>query len=110
MTPMSDCIYIVTQEELDTAEAKLRFARDLNQSIAEFSRAISELAEAIWKTVIPTCEEILKDLADILLGLADAAEGVYSPRPKPKRPQRNLFLRYEPMLDKRVQIHKYRRR
>ena len=107
---MSDCIYIVTQEELDMAEAKLRFAVDLNQSIAEFNRAIFELAEAIWKTVVPTCEEILRELANTLLDLANASEGVYRPRPKPKRPQRNLFLRYEPMLDKRVQIHKYRRR
>lgn len=89
MIRMSDCIYIVTQEELN--------------------KAISELAEAIRKAVVPTCEEILQEFANIL-GLADAAEDVYSPRPKPKRPQRNLFFRYEPMLDKRVQIHKYRRR
>ena len=105
---MSDCMYIVTQDDLDELESCLEVYKatmDLRDAIKEAVDALS----AAFAQVVVSVEEILKGLSDLYLGITWDAPEIYKPRPKPKRPQRNLFLRYEPMLDKRSQIQQRRR-
>lgn len=106
---MADCIYIVTQGELDDLRSRLEGYK----ATLDFRDAIKEAVDALSATfaqVAVSVEEILKGFSDWYLEITGDVPEIYKPRPKPKRPQRNLFFRYEPMLDKRVQIHKYRRR
>lgn len=106
---MSDCMYIVTQGELDELRSRLEVYKatlDLRDAIKEAVNALS----AAFAQVAVSVEEILKGFSDWYLEITGADPEIYKPRPKPKRPQRKILLRYEPLLDARIQIYKYKRR
>lgn len=106
---MTDCMYIVTQGELDDLRSRLEGYKD----ILDFRDAIKEAVDALSATfaqVALSVEEILKGFSEWCLEILGADPKIYKPRPKPKRPQRKILLRYEPLLDARIQIYKYKRR
>ena len=106
---MADCMYIVTQGELDELRSRLegyKATMDFRDAIKE---AVNALSAAFTKVTL-SVEEILKNFADWYLEIIGADPEIYKPRPKPKRPQRKILSRYEPLLDARIQIHKYKRR
>ena len=106
---MADCMYIVTQGELDELESRLEVYKatlDFRDAIKE---AIATLSEA-FAQVTPLVEEILKNFSDWYLEIIGTAPEIHKSRAKPQRPQRKILLRYEPLLDARIQIHKYKRR
>lgn len=106
---MADCMYIVTQGELDELESRLEWEKTKEDLKAVAEKAISALSEA-FAQVTASVEEILKSFSDWWLEIIGADTEIYKPRTKPKRPQRKILLRYEPLLDARIQIHKYKRR
>ena len=107
---MSDCTYIVTQDELDELQSRLEVYKatlDLRNAIKEAVNALS----VAFAQVAVSVEEILKGLSDWYLEITGYAPEIYKPRPKPKRPQRKrpqrkILLRYEPLLDQRKQVYK----
>lgn len=106
---MADCIYIVTQGELDELRSRLEGYK----ATLDFKDAIKEAVDALsaaFAQVVLSVEEILKGFSDWYLEITGDAPEVCKPRPKPKRPQRKILLRYEPLLDARIQIYKYKRR
>ena len=106
---MIDCIYIMTQGELDDLRSRLEWYK----TSLDFRDAIKEAVDALsaaFAQVAASVEEILKSFSDWYLETIGADPEIYKPRPKPKRPQRKILLRYEPLLDARIQIHKYKRR
>ena len=105
---MGDCMYIGAQSELDEPETYLEWYKTKQDLKAVAEKAIAALSEA-FALVSLLVEEAINSFSDWYLEITrEAAEDVYKPRPKPKRPQRNLLLRYEPMLDKRAQIRQRR--
>lgn len=106
---MTDCMYIVTQGELDELEMYLEWYKAKEGLKAAAEKAIAVLSEAFAQVAL-SVEEILKGFSNWWLEITRDVPEIYKPRPKPKRPQRKIFLRYEPLLDARIQIHKYKRR
>lgn len=105
---MADCMYIVTQGELDELESRLeeyKIGEDLKSGV---EKAIAALSEA-FALVTSSIEEVSKSFSDWWLEITGADPEICKPRPKPKRPQCKIFFRYEPLLDARIQIHKYKR-
>lgn len=99
---MADCMYIVTQGELDELETYLEWYKTKEAAAKE---AIATLSEAFAQVAV-SVEEILKGFSDWWLEITGGAPEIYKPRPKPKRPQRKILLRYEPLLDQRKQVYK----
>lgn len=108
---MSDCMYIVTQGELNDLRSHLEEYKE----ILDFRDAIKKVVDALsasFAQVTASVEEILKGFSDWYLEIVGSVPEICKPRPKPrpkpKRPQRKILLRYEPMLDKRMQIQQRR--
>lgn len=106
---MGDCMYIVTQGELDELESRLEWEKTREDLKAAAEKATAILSEA-FALITSSIEEVIKSFSDWWLETIGADPETYKPRPKPKRPQRKIFLRYEPLLDARIQIYKYKRR
>ena len=106
---MADCMYIMTQGELDELETYLEWYKAKQDLKAVTEKAIATLSEAFAQVAV-SVEEILKSFSDWYLKITGDAPESYKPRPKPKRPQRKILSRYEPLLDARIQIYKYKRR
>lgn len=104
---MTDCMYIVTQGELDELETYLEWYKTKQALKAAAEKAIATLSEAFSQVAL-SVGEILKSFSDWYLEIIGNVLEVYKPRPKPKRPQRKILPRYEPMLDKRMQIQQRR--
>lgn len=106
---MADCMYIMTQGELDELEMYLEWYKAKEDLKVTVEKAITILSEAFAQVAL-SAEEILKSFSDWYLEITGDAPEIYKPRPKPKRPQRKILSRYEPLLDARIQIYKYKRR
>lgn len=102
---MADCTYIVTLDELDDLEMYLEWYKTKEDLKAAAEKAIATLSEA-FAQVTASIEEILKDFSDWYLEITGADPEIYKPRPKFKRPQRKILLRYQPLLDQRRQVYK----
>lgn len=105
----NDCMYIVTQGELDELESRLELYEAKVALDDVITKAVKALSEAFAQVAI-SVEEVLKGFSDWWLEITGDAPEIYKPRPKLKRPQRKILLRYEPLLDARIQIYKYKRR
>ena len=106
---MDDCMYIVTQDELDELETYLEWYKAKEDLKVTAEKAIAALSEAFAQVAVAV-EEILKSFSDWYLEITGDAPETYKPRSKPKRPQRKILSRYELLLDARIQIYKYKRR
>ena len=87
---MADCMYIVTQGELDELESRLEGYKD----ILDFRDAIKEAVDvlgAAFAQVALAVEKILKSFSDWYLEIIGTAPEAC--KPKPKRPQRKILLR-----------------
>ena len=101
---MADCMYTVTQSELDELKSRL----EEYKAILDFRDEIKEVVDSlsmVFAQVALYVEEILKGFSDWYPEITGDAPEIYKTRPKPKRPQRKI-LRYEPLLDKRRQAYK----
>ena len=102
---MADCMYIVTQGELDELETYLEWYKIKEDLKAAAEKAAAILSEAFAQVAL-SVEEILKGFSDWYLEITGDAPEIYKPRTKHKRPQRKILLRYEPLLDQRRQVYK----
>lgn len=88
---MADCMYIVTQDELDD----LRFRLEGYKTILNFRYAIKEAVDALSMA-----------FAQIAVSVEEVLKSFYKPKSKPKRPQRKILSQYNLMLDQRKQVYK----
>lgn len=80
------------------------------EGLDECLREAAKQATVFWEDLSKDIREALNAFDKFFGQFDELAEEVYKPRPKPKRPQRKILLRYEPLLDARIQIYKYKRR
>lgn len=80
---MADCMYIVTQDELDELEMYLEWYKTKEDLKAAAEKAISTLS-ASFAQVTASVEEILKEFSDWYLGIIGTDPEIYKPRTKPK--------------------------
>lgn len=102
---MTDCMYIVTQGELDELESRLEGYK----AILDFRNAIKEAVakvdalSATFAQMTASVKEILKSFSDWYLEITGDALEIYKPRPKPKRPQRKILR--SRIIDRRACIY-----
>lgn len=99
---MTDCIYVVTQGELDELRSRLEGYK----ATLDFGDAIKEAVDALsasFAQVTASVEEILKGFFDWLETIGADPE-IYKPRTKFKRPQRKILLRSR-IIDHRACIY-----
>lgn len=106
---MANCMYIVTQDELDELETYLEWYKT-KQALKVATEKVTAILSEAFAQIALSVEETLKCFSDWYLEIFGADTEIYKPRPKPKRPQRKILSRYEPLLDARIQIYKYKRR
>lgn len=99
---MIDCMYIVTQGELDELEMYLEWYKTKEALKAEAEKAIAVLSETFAQVAL-SVGEILKGFFDWLETIGADPE-TYKPRPKPKKPQRKILLRSR-IIDHRACIY-----
>lgn len=100
---MTDCMYIVTQGELDELESRLEGYKDIQDFRDAIKEAINALSAAFAQVAL-SVEETLKNFSDWWLKITGADPEIYKPRPKPKRPQRKILLRSR-IIDHRACIY-----
>ena len=90
---MADCMYIVTQDELDELEHELRSRLEGYKATSDAIKKAVDALSAAFAQVALAVEKILKSFSDWYLEIIGADPEIYKPRPKPKRPQRKILLR-----------------
>lgn len=96
-------MYIVTQGELDELGSRLEWYKDILDFRDAIKKAVDTLSAA-FSQVTASVEEILKSFSDWWLEITGDVQEAYKPRPKPKRPQRKIFLRSR-IIDHRACIY-----
>lgn len=100
---MADCMYIMTQDELDELRSCLEGYKDILDFRDAIKEAIAVLSET-FAQVTASVEEILKSFSDWWMEIIGTDPEIYKPRTKSKRPQRKILLRSR-IIDHRACIY-----
>lgn len=88
---MADCMYIVTQGELDELESRLEWYKDILDFRDAIKKAVDSLSAA-FAQVTASVEEILKSFSDWYLEIIGTAPESYKSRTKPKSTETKFQL------------------
>lgn len=100
---MDDCMYVMTQGELDELESRLEWYKTGEALKAAAEKAIAVLSET-FALVTSSIEEVIKSFSAWYLGIIGTDSETYKYRPRPKRPQRKILLRSR-IIDHRACIY-----
>ena len=99
---MSDCMYVLTKQELEELKEKLRVC----QSFQTLGEALADLAEWFENALIEAAG-LIAELANAFLpNVIEVVRETIRQKPKPKRPDYKANPRYNYKLDYRVHIYK----
>ena len=99
---MSDCMYVLTKQELEELKEKLRVC----QGFQTFGTALSNLAELLENALIEAAGLIAELANTFLPNVVEVVRETIRQKPKPKRPNYKANPRYNYKLDYRAHIYK----